>query len=327
MTIILSSGTGDVIPISQLVLGTMTFGDTVDETAAGGMVDTALEAGINTFDTANVYSGGIAEEILGRLLKDKRDQVVLASKAGMPHPDCGDHAPLSATSLRNCVEGSLRRLNVDTLDLFYLHQPDRATPLEITLSTVAKLASESKIRALGVSNFSAWQIDDIIGCALAVGAPVPQVAQQLYNLVARRLEDEYLEFAMAHGIHTMVYNPLAGGLLARRLSFQSKPAEGRFGSSRIADAYLKRYWVEPLVMAAGRFSDIAAQAGISPAALALRWVAFHDGVTSVILGNSKVAHLRENIASVAAGPLNEDVVSACDAAGADLRGPMPFYNR
>ena len=209
------------LPISRLVLGTMTFGDTADEATAGRMVEEALAAGITTIDTANAYVGGATEEMLARLLKDRREDIVLASKAGMPHADHGQHAPLSPQGLRRSVEGSLRRLGVDSIDLFYLHQPDRATPLRDTLATVAELAAEGKIGALGVSNFAAWQIADVIHTAREVGAPRPVVAQQLYNLVARRVEEEYLEFAATHGVHTMVYNPLGGGLLTGRHSFES----------------------------------------------------------------------------------------------------------
>jgi aryl-alcohol dehydrogenase-like predicted oxidoreductase len=327
MTTVGSAGEGAVLRVSKLVLGTMTFGDTVDETTAGEMIDAALESGIDTIDTANVYAAGVAEEMLGRLLKGRHDEVLLASKAGMPHPDCGPHAPLSPKGLRNSLEASLRRLDVESLDLFYLHQPDRATPLEATLSTVADLASEGKVKALGVSNFAAWQIGDLITTAARVGAPRPLAAQQLYNLVARRLEEEYLEFAASHQLYTIVYNPLAGGLLAGQLSFDSKPSQGRFGGSRISDAYTKRYWVKELFAAVDRLSGIAAEAGITPAALALRWLAFRDGVGSVVLGSSRLGHLREDIDAVSAGPLDVGVVEACDAVGADLRGPMPAYNR
>ena len=125
----------------------MTFGDTVDERSAGRMIEIAMASGINTIDTANVYSGGEAELMLGRLLKSKHDQVVLASKAGMPHSDCRGFSPLSPEGLRHCVEGSLRRLNVQTIDLFYLHQPDRSVPLEDTLATVAEFVAEGKVRA------------------------------------------------------------------------------------------------------------------------------------------------------------------------------------
>lgn len=313
--------------ISPLVLGTMTFGDTVDEATAARMLDTALDAGITTIDTANAYVGGATEEMLSRLLKGRRDGVILASKAGMPHADHGSHSPLSPEGLRASVEGSLRRLGVDSLDLFYLHQPDRATPLAATLSTVASLVSEGKIGALGVSNFAAWQIADVIHTAREVGAPQPVVAQQLYNLVARRLEEEYLEFATTHEIHTMVYNPLGGGLLTGKHSFDAKPTEGRYGDSKLAAMYTQRYWDRQLFDAIESLSGIAADLGVPLAELSFRWLAYRSGVGSVLLGGSKVEQLQANIAAVSNGPLPADVVEACDAVGTSLRGPMPAYNR
>jgi aryl-alcohol dehydrogenase-like predicted oxidoreductase len=315
------------LPISRLVLGTMTFGDTVDEATAGRMVEEALDAGITTIDTANAYVGGTTEEMLSRLLKERRGEIVLASKAGMPHADHGDNSPLSRAGLRASVEGSLRRLGVDSIDLFYLHQPDRATPLRETLTTVAELAAEGKIGALGVSNFAAWQIADVIHVAREVGAPQPVVAQQLYNLVARRVEEEYLEFAATHNVHTMVYNPLGGGLLTGKHSFDAKPTEGRYGDSKLAAMYTQRYWDRQLFDAIEELSLIAQELGITLAELSLRWLAYRDGVGSMLLGGSKVEQLRANIAAVANGPLPADVVEACDAVGAGLRGPMPAYNR
>jgi aryl-alcohol dehydrogenase-like predicted oxidoreductase len=314
-------------PISRLVLGTMTFGDTADEATAARMVEEALAAGITTIDTANAYVGGATEEMLARILKDRRHEVVLASKAGMPHPDHGDNSPLSAKGLRNSVEGSLRRLGVDSIDLFYLHQPDRAATLQETLGTVAELVAEGKIGALGVSNFAAWQIADVIHAAREAGAPRPVVAQQLYNLVARRLEEEYLEFARTHDVHTMVYNPLGGGLLTGRHSFGSKPSEGRFGDSKLAAMYTQRYWDKQLFDAVEALSGIAAGAGITLAELSLRWLAYRDGVGSMLLGGSKVEQLKSNIAAVAKGPLDPETAAACDAVGSGLRGPMPAYNR
>lgn len=320
-----SSATTD--PYSGLVLGTMTFGDTVDEATAARMLDTALDAGIRHLDTANAYVGGETETMLARLLSGRRDEVFLASKAGMPHADAGDDALLSPAALRRSVEASLARLGTDRLDLFYLHQPDYSTPLEETLTAVAELAAEGKILALGVSNYAAWQIADVQRVAASVGAPTPVVAQQLYNLVARRIEDEYLPFAAAHGVRTMVYNPLGGGLLTGRHSFGERPAEGRYGDSRLAAMYTQRYWDATLFEAIDALSSLATDAGLTLIELSLRWLAHHRGVDSLLLGGSKPAQLESNIAAIAAGRLPEDLIAACDAVGVSLRGPMPAYNR
>ena len=300
------------LPISRLVLGTMTFGDTADEATAGRMVDEALDAGITTIDTANAYVGrrhrGHARPAS---CKERRDDVILASKAGMPHPDHGQHSPLSPAGLRNSVEGSLRRLGVDSIDLFYLHQPDRATPLHDTLRTVAELAAEGKIGALGVSNFAAWQIADVIHVAREVGAPRPVVAQQLYNLVARRVEEEYLEFAATHNVHTMVYNPLGGGLLTGKHSFDAKPSEGRFGDSKLAAMYTQRYWDKQLFDAVdgpGRASPTtpASPSPSCPCAGSPTATASAPCCWAAPRWSSSSA----NIAAVAKGPLPADVVGS-----------------
>ncbi|MGP3920317.1 aldo/keto reductase [Nonomuraea sp. 10N515B] len=318
---------GAHIGLSRLVLGTMTFGDTADAKESARMLDVALDSGITGVDTANAYAGGAAESILAPLLATRRDRVVLATKAGMPYLDAGDHPPLSARGLRASLEGSLRRLQVDHVDLFYLHQPDRRTSPAETLGAIAEFVAEGKISALGVSNYAAWQISEINHAADAVGAPRPVVAQQLYNLLSRRVEEEYLEFARSTGLTTMVYNPLGGGLLTGRHTFEQDPAAGRFGDSKLAPLYRQRYWSPALFEAVTALGEIAAQSGISLIELSLRWLLHRDGVGAVLLGGSKAEHLRANIATAAAGPLPEDVVAACDRVGAALRGPMPAYNR
>jgi aryl-alcohol dehydrogenase-like predicted oxidoreductase len=310
-----------------LILGTMTFGDTVDFDGAAAMLDAALDAGIIHIDTANGYAGGESERMLARLLDGRRDRVRLATKAGMPHPDAGDHSPLSPAGLRASVDGSLARLSTDHVDLFYLHQPDRAVALAETLGTVAELVAEGKIGALGVSNYAAWQIAEVNHTADEVGAPRPVAAQQLYNLLARRIEEEYAEFAAVTGLTTVVYNPLGGGLLTGRHAFDSDPAEGRFGNSRLASMYKERYWNAAIFEAVQQLSVVADKVDIPLTELALRWLVSKPAAGPILLGGSKVEHLRSNIDAVAKGPLDDQLVEACDDVGAALRGPMPNYNR
>lgn len=315
------------VALSPLILGTMTFGDTVDEKGAAAMVESALGSGISVIDTANGYAGGTSEEMLAPLIANRRDQMVLATKAGMPHPDGQGHAPLSATGLRLALAGSLRRLNTDAIDLFYLHQPDRATPLNETMDTLAELHSEGLISAVGISNFAAWQISELNVAADKAGAPRPVVAQQLYNLVARRVEEEYSEFAQSSGLHTMVYNPLGGGLLTGRHRFDKVPDSGRFQGSRLAQMYTERYWDERLFDAIHALGSIAETAGMPLIEMSLRWLMSKPMVGSVLLGGSKTDQLQANIAAASRGPLPADLVAACDQVGASLRGPMPAYNR
>ncbi len=316
---------GVPVPLTPLVLGTMTFGDTVDEATAHEVIEAAIGAGITGIDTANGYAKSTTEGLISPLVKKHRDRIVLATKAGMPHADAGDDSPLSAAGLRASVEGSLRRLDVDSIDLFYLHQPDRRAGLSETLGTVAQLHAEGKIKALGISNYAAWQAVDLIHSAEAAGAPRPVVAQNVYSALARRIEDEWLECGAVHGIATMAYNPLAGGLLARRPSTEGTGA--RFSGSVLAEMYSQRYLSDQVLSAVEAFAAVAEEAGIPQAEMALRWVAGAEGVNSLLLGASRVSQLEANIAAVAKGPLPEDVLTAIDEATAAIRGFQPKYNR
>lgn len=166
-----------------------------------------------------------------------------------------------------------------------------------------------------MSNYAAWQIAELNHVADTVGAPRPVAAQQLYNLLARRIEDEYAEFAAVTGLTTVVYNPLGGGLLTGRHSFDADPTEGRFGDSRLAQMYKQRYWNAAIFEAIEALAVIADKAGIPLTELALRWLVSKPATGPILLGGSKVGHLQSNIAAVAQGPLAEDVVTACDEVG------------
>ncbi|MFJ8752599.1 aldo/keto reductase [Streptomyces sp. NPDC102441] len=318
------------VPLSPLVLGTMTFGDTVGRADAARLLDMALDAGVTGVDTANVYADGETERILAGLLPSRRDRMVLATKAGMPHEDHQGHAPLSRAGLRAALDGSLKRLGTDHVDIFYLHQPDHATPAAETLETVAEFAAEGRIRALGVSNHPAWRIAHLMGVADESGTPRPVIAQQLHNLLARRVEEEYTGFTAhpaSRGMRTMAYNALAGGLLTGRYAGGREPGAGRFGTSRLADTYHDRYWNDGLFTAVARLRAVADGAGIPLAALALRWLLHRESTDAVLIGCSGTGQLRANLAAASAGPLPGDVLAACDEVGAGLRGPMPAYHR
>ncbi|TCO40477.1 aryl-alcohol dehydrogenase-like predicted oxidoreductase [Kribbella antiqua] len=313
--------------MTDLVLGTMTFGDTVDLDRARTMVDVALGNGITAIDTANGYAGGRSEEMLGEILRGRWEEVTIATKAGVYPGDAGGRPLLSGKGIRSSLEASLRRLGTDRVDLFYLHQPDRSVPLEETAGALADAVRDGLIGAIGVSNYAAWQITDVSTACVAAGAPRPVVAQQLYNLVARRIEAEYVEYAATHRLDTIVYNPLGGGLLTGRHSFDDSPDEGRFGSSALSQMYRDRYWSRPLFEAVSSLSTIAADAGLTLPELSLRWLLSRDVVTAVLLGGSKPEQLLSNIAATQQGPLPQDVLDACDEVGRVLSGPMPAYNR
>lgn len=316
--------TSPVIP--PVIVGTMTFGDTADEVTAAEIVAAALDAGVTWFDTANSYSDGECERIVGRLLAGQVG-ITLATKVGQPQSELGTEKLLSARNVRRSVEASLSRLGRERIDLLYLHKPDRTTPIAETLLAVADLVREGKVGQLGVSNFSAWQIAEIVAMARSVGAPVPMISQQLYNLVSRRLEEEYQEYAVTTGLATAIYNPLAGGLLTGNVIRDAGASHGRFGDARIASEYRARYYDDRLFAAVVELSAIAEGTGIPLTEFALRWCVDRPVVQSVLIGGSRASHLLGNLRSLANGPLPLEAAEAADAVGARLRGPMPAYNR
>lgn len=314
-------------PLTPVILGTMTFGDSVAEPAAAQMVEDFLAAGGTGIDTANGYADGHSESILARLLRDHRDQVVLATKVGIPHPDADDAPPLSVQGIRRCVAGSLHRLDTDHVDLLYLHQPDRATPIGQTLTALQELLDNGAIRAWGVSNFAAWQIAELRYQAADLGIPDPVIAQQIYNVVATRLDDEYAEYAAVTSLPTVIYNPLAGGLLTGKHSPREQPPTGRFGRTGLGAVYRDRYWNDTVFTALDALQTLANDAGIPPAELALRWAINRPVVNAVLIGGSRPENIRSNLAAIGKGPLPTELTDAVTAISASARGPMPPYNR
>jgi aryl-alcohol dehydrogenase-like predicted oxidoreductase len=312
---------------SALVLGTMTFGAQVDADAAREMVDRCLAAGVVAIDTANVYAGGASEEIVGQVIRGRRDDVVLATKVGLPTDEAEGDPPLSPAAIRRCIEHSLRRLGTDHVDLYYLHAPDRRTPIADTLATMDELVRAGKVRRVGTSNYAAWQLADIDACAAARGFVRPTVSQILYNLLGRRVEDEYVEFAATHDIANVAYNPLAGGLLTGKHAANDVPDGGRFGTSALGPQYRQRYWHDATFAAVEALAGIAARAGLTLVELAYRWLRSRPGADAIVLGASSVGQLTANLAAATGPDLSAEVLSACDDVWSRLRGPAPDYNR
>jgi aryl-alcohol dehydrogenase-like predicted oxidoreductase len=314
----------DAVPTAML--GTMTFGDTAGPETAADIVAAALDAGVRWFDTANSYSDGESERILGRLLAG-RDDVVVATKVGQPQSALGTEHLLSAELVRRSVDDSLSRLGRDSVDVLYLHRPDRSTPIAETLGAVAALIEAGKVRRLGISNYAAWQIEQVAAETTALGIPPLAVSQQLYNAISRRLEEEYQEYAVTTGLATVVYNPLAGGLLTGRYRADADAGAGRFGSARNSREYRARYWDPRFFDAVDALQTIADGAGMPLAQLAMRWLVGRPAVQSVLVGGSRVDHVVDNLNALALGGLPAEVSAAADEVGDVLRGPMPAYNR
>ncbi len=316
---------GTDLTVSRICLGTMTFGSQTAEADARRMVDLALGAGVNFFDTANVYNQGASEEMIGRCLGARRKDVVLASKVRGAMGDPKEYEGLSAAAIRRGLEASLRRLGTDYLDVYYLHQPDYDTPIEETLETMDGLVREGKVRYAAVSNYSAWQICDMFRVSGARGWSAPRISQPMYNVLARGIEQEYLAFCHRYGISNVVYNPLAGGLLTGKQSISSGPIAGsRFDGNRM---YLDRYWHSQYFEAVEDCKKVAEEAGRPLLEIAFRWLLDLDGVDSVIVGASKVGHFEANLAAAATAPISTEIRDACDNIWDALRGPTPVYNR
>lgn len=318
---------GTDLQVPRLVLGTMTFGAQVDRAGAAAMVGRCLEAGVTMFDTANSYAGGASEELLGQAVAPVRDQVLLASKVFNRIGDGPDDRGLRRPAIERALEATLRRLGTDHLDLYYLHSPDREAPIEETLEAMASAVAAGKVRAVGMSNYAAWQLAEARCLTERHGWPAVHVSQLLYNLLSRRIEDEYAEFSGRYDMYNIVYNPLAGGLLTGKHRDPARPeAGGRFGND-LGAMYRDRYWNSAQFEAVEALGTIAAQAGLSLVELAFRWLLSRPLVDSILLGASSLDQLEANLAAASGPPLGTDVLEACDGVRVALRGAAPAYNR
>ena len=311
--------------VSRVSFGTMSFGSQADEAASTRMVDQCLDAGVQFFDTANMYNAGRAETVLGKALGSRRARVILASKVRNKMGDAPDDAGLSRAAIRKALEASLQRLGTDYLDLYYLHWPDYETPIEETLEAMEEAVRAGKVRYPAISNYAAWQVCEIHCVAGKRGWRPPYVSQPMYNLLARAIEEEYLPFCRQFGISVVPYNPLAGGLLTGKHSRQKGPIAGtRFDKNAL---YLGRYWHDDYFAAVDELRTIADQAGKTMVELALQWLLGHDQVDSVILGASRPEQLAENLKACESGRLDATTLARCDEVWKRLRGITPKYNR
>ena len=315
---------GTDLEASRLCFGTMTFGGQVEEQAARRMVDRCLDAGVNFFDTANVYEQGASEVMLGRALRGLRDRVILAGKVRGKMGEGTDQSGLSRAAVLRAVEESLARLGTDYLDVYYLHQPDYDVALEETLAAMELLVKQGKVRYPASSNYSSWQVCRMLWLAERQGYRPALLAQQMYNLLARGIEQEFVPMAREFGVSIVAYNPLAGGLLTGKHGAAAFTPGTRFDNNAM---YQQRYWHERNFAAIARLGAIAAGAGRSLVSLALNWMLHHTPIDCVILGASREEQLEQNLAACDEGPLAPEAVAACDEVWRELRGPVPVYNR
>ena len=313
------------LKVSRVSFGTMTFGSQTDEATARRMIDLCIDAGINFIDTANVYNRGLSETMVGKLLKGRRDKIVLTTKVRGKMGDGPDESGLSRAAIHKAIDSSLQRLQTDYVDLYYLHQPDYDVPIEETLAAMDELVKAGKVRYPAVSNYAAWQVAEIHCISQKNGFKPPFISQPMYNLLARAIEDEYLPFCRRYGVAVVPYNPLAGGLLTGKLVRNAKPAQGsRFDENKM---YLDRYWHEDDFAAVEDLKAIARASQKTLVELALQWLLSRDQVDSIILGASRLEQLEENLKACEGPRLPGDVLKRCDAVWGRLRGVTPKYSR
>ncbi len=282
------------VKVSTLALGCMSFGGDADEATAAALYGRARDAGVNFFDTADVYNHGRSEEILGRLSAGERDKIVVATKAYFPTGGDVNARGSSRYHLVRACEASLRRLGRDAVDVYYLHRFDDVTDLGETLRAMDDLVRAGKVLYPACSNFAAWQVAHALGRA-ALDRLAPLVAiQPMYNLVKRQAEVELLPMAHSLGVAVVPYSPTAGGLLTGKWGAGRRPEHGRLTTNPM---YQARYADPAYYQAADGLAAIAAELGVGPAALAVAWVGSHPAVTSVLLGARDVAQLDGTLAA------------------------------
>ena len=309
------------LKVSEVCLGTMTFGNQADLEAAFEIMDVADEAGVNFIDTADVYplgadieEVGTTEEIVGRWLSDRnaRERIVLATKCRGKMGKNPNDAGLSRKHIIDACEQSLRRLQTDYIDLYQVHSPDPETPMEETLHALDDLVHAGKVRYIGCSNYPTWQLADALWTSKLEGITSFVSVQPRYNLVFRMIEDELLPLSQAHGLGVIVYNPLAGGVLTGRYRPGASVESGtRFSLKNSGAVYQRRYWDDTLFEEVARLANFFAPRGKSLTHVALAWVLAQPAITSAILGASKPEQLRDSIQGVDL-KLDDEEMQACD---------------
>jgi aryl-alcohol dehydrogenase-like predicted oxidoreductase len=239
------------------------------------------EVGINFFDTANIYNSGRSEEILGKLIADCRDEIVLTSKVCSPMGEDVNARGLSRRHIMLAVEASLKRLGTDRLDLYFLHSFDPNTPMQETLHALDDLVHQGKILYPAVSNWAAWEIATALGISAREGLARFECIQPMYNLAKRQAEVEILPLAQVEQVGVVSYSPLGGGLLSGKYSTTSRPETGRLVKN---PRYAQRYGLPVYYEIAERFTVHAQERGVHPASLAVAWVMSHPAVTAPIIG-------------------------------------------
>jgi aryl-alcohol dehydrogenase (NADP+) len=293
------------LQVSRLCLGTMTFGLQCDEKTSFAILDAAAGHGITFLDTADAYplgdkleNMGRTEEILGKWLKGRREQFVVATKCSGKVGPAAWNQGTSRKHVMRAIDDSLRRLGTDYVDLYQVHHFDAHTPVDETVEAFDAVVRAGKARYLGVSNYHAYRVARTLGRSEALGLAKLVSVQPRYNLLFRQIERELLPFCAEEGLAVIPYNPLAGGLLTGKHRRAAPPPEGtRFTLGAAAKTYTERYWKEREFDTVDTFVKLAKESGLEPATLAVAWVLANPAVTAPLIGASKPEQLKANVAA------------------------------
>ena len=286
------------LKVPQLWLGTMMFGDQTDEAESRNIFDATRDAGLNAIDTADVYALGESERIVGRLIAADRERWVLATKiANIVGKEPNDRG-LSRRWLLQGVEASLKRLNTDWIDLYYMHRDDETVPIEETLSTLARLIEVGKIRYYGVSNFRAWRVARMVETARRMGIPQPIVCQPPYSAVTRLIETELLPCCDHYGVGVVAYSPLARGVLTGKYQPGAEPEAGSRAARGDKRIHQTEFRAESVALSQ-KFKSHAERRGMSPTQFAIAWVLNNRRINGVIGGPRTLAQWQDYIAALA----------------------------
>ena len=280
------------ISVSELCFGTMSFGGDADEATSAAMYKAVRDAGINFFDCANEYNKGKSEEILGRLAKEHRDELVLTTKCFNPTGPDVNARGASRRHVVKAVEASLKRMQTDRIDVLFLHRFDAATPIDEMMRALEDMVRAGKVIYPAVSNWSAWQTQRAVDIQEREGWVRLQVTQPMYNLVKRQAEVEILPMAAANGIGVIPYSPAAAGLLSGKYLGQ---ASGRLKTNKMYEARYGEAWTFEV---AEKFVSFCKDKGMHPVSAAIAWVGSHPAVTAPIIGARNLDQLKDSLASV-----------------------------
>jgi aryl-alcohol dehydrogenase-like predicted oxidoreductase len=293
--------------VSRLCLGTMTFGLQCDEKTSFAILDAAAGHGITFLDTADAYplggkldDMGRTEEILGRWLKGRREQFVLATKCSGKMGEAPWQQGTSRKHVMRAIDESLRRLGTDYVDLYQVHHFDAVTPVDETVEAFDAVVRAGKARYVGVSNYHAYRVARALGRAEALRLTKPVSVQPRYNLLFREVERELLPLCREENLAVIPYNPLAGGLLTGKHKRGTPPSGTRFTLGAAARTYTERYWKEREFATVDAFVKLAGEAGLDPATLAVAWVLANPAVTSPLVGASRPEQLKASVAALEA---------------------------